>query len=129
MRNYLIIFLLIFAAVGCSDSEDSEVSGGEFTVHFNDTKDVELAKSIVKFWKSDSLLTGKPQDVRLVHKKKGYDLLLIASEEKAKKGLNFKDLEALSELQKRLQEEVFKKSSVSLVIADENFNVITRPSL
>jgi len=129
MRNYLIILLLVIAVVGCADSEDSQVSGGEFTVHFDNTEDVELAKSIVKFWKEDSLLTGKPQDVRLVRKKKGYELLLIASKEKAKEGLNFEDLEALSELQKQLQEKVFVKSSVSVVIADENFKVITRPSL
>jgi len=125
----LLLSLLLFMFIGCSDSSDSQVTGGEFTVHFEDTEDHELAKGIVKFWKEDSLLTGKAQDVRLKRTNKGYDLLLISSKMKVKKDLTFDDIKSLTTLENRLQKKVFGGEDVSIVIADENFKPLFRPTM
>ncbi len=126
MRIFLSLILLVL--LGCSDSSDSQVTGGEFTVHFENTKDHELAKKVVAFWKSDSLMTGKPQDVRLKRTNDGYDLLLISSKAKKASDLTFDDIQALTTLEERLQLRVFKDKNVSIVISDENFKPLFRPT-
>lgn len=125
----LLFSLLLLASIGCTDSSDSQVTGGEFTVHFDNTEDHELAKEIVKFWKKDSLITGKPQDVRLKRTNKGYDLMLISTKIKSAKELTFDDIKSLTKLQERLQTRVFRTEEVSLVIGDENFKPLFRPTL
>jgi hypothetical protein len=125
----LLLSLLLLTLIGCSDATDSEVSGGKFTVHFNNTKDHELAKKIVEFWKEDSLLTGEPQDVRLERTQNGYDLYLISERVEKKDDLTFEEIKSLTTLKQHLQEKVFKEKQLSLVIADENFKPLFRPNL
>lgn len=125
MRLFFAIVLLTF--IGCADSSDSQVTGGEFTVHFENKEDHELAKEIVAFWKNDSLMTGKPQDVRLSRTNKGYDLMLISTKLKRSEDLTFEDIKSLSTLQQRLQVKVFGAEDVALVIGDENFKPLFRP--
>ena len=125
----LLLSLLLLATIGCTDTSDSQVTGGEFTVHFDNTKDHELAKEIVEFWKKDSLITGKPQDVRLKRTNKGYDLMLISTKIKSAEELTFDDIKSLTKLQERLQTRVFRTEEVSLVIGDENFKPLFRPTL
>ncbi|MCR9172581.1 MAG: hypothetical protein NXI10_08825 [bacterium] len=125
----ILLALILLTIIGCTDSSDSQVSGGQFTVHFNNTKDHDLAKDIVKFWKSDSLITGKPQDVRLKRTNGGYDLLLIATEKMKADTLTFEDIRSLTELEQRLQANVFGDKTVTIVVADENFKPLYRPTL
>lgn len=125
----ILLSLAILFVIGCTDSSDSQVTGGEFTVHFADKKDYKLAKSIVEFWKKDSLMTGEPQDVRLKRTNDGYDLLLISTGLTDPSDLTFEDLRSLDTLQERLQARVFHDERVSLVIADKNFKPLFRPKL
>ena len=125
----LLLSLILFAFIGCTDGSDSQVTGGEFTVHFENKDDYQLAKDILEFWKTDSLLTGKPQDVRLKRTNKGYDLMLISNKIKAEKDLTFEEIKSLTTLQERLQTRVFRSEQVSLVLTDENFKTLFRPSL
>ena len=123
-----LLSLIVLAFIGCADSSDSQVTGGEFTVHFENKEDHELAKEIVEFWKEDSLMTGKPQDVRLKRTNKGYDLLLISNKMKSKKDLTFDDIKSLTTLENRLQTKVFGSETVTIVIADENFKPLFSPN-
>ena len=122
------LFLLLFI-VGCSEGDDSIVTGGEFSVHFENKEDRDLAKSIVQFWKKEGLMTGKKQDVKLIQTKTGYDLLLISVQRKNMNELTFEEIRSLTELQKALQDKVFAENDVALVIADESFNPLFRPSI
>lgn len=122
------LFLLLFI-VGCAEGNDSVVTGGEFSVHFESKEDHDLAKSIVQFWKEQGLMTGKKQDVKLIQTKTGYDLLLISVQRKNMNELTFEEIRSLTELHKELQEKVFVDDDVSLVIADESFKPLFRPSI
>lgn len=124
----ILICLVLLAFVGCSDTSDSQVSGGNFTVYFENPKDFDLAKDIVEFWKKDSLMTGKKQDVRLTRSSNGYDLLLIAEKKKKAADLTFEEIKSLSTLEERLMTRVFRGEDVSIVIADENFKPLFQPT-
>jgi len=126
--RFLHAFVFL-AVLGCTDTQDSEVTGGEFTVHFTQPEDHELAKDIVQFWKEDSLMTGNPQDVRLKQTNAGYDLILVSIKHKSMDDLGFEEIKSLTELQKRLQRKVFKEKEVSLVIGDETFKPLFRPAI
>jgi hypothetical protein len=127
MRYLLVLFLLL--AIGCTDTKDSVVSGGEFSVYFDNAEDHDLAKEIVVFWKEDSLITGRPQDVRLQRKKIGYDLTLVSPNRKSMAELSFDEVRSLTKLQQRLQRKVFKDKEVTLVIGDESFKPLFTPTL
>lgn len=127
MRYLLVLFLLF--SIGCSDTKDSVVSGGEFSVYFNNAEDHDLAKEIVNFWKEDSLITGRPQDVRLQRKESGYNLTLVSIKKKRLEELSFDEVSSLTKLQQRLQRKVFKDQEVTLVIGDESFKPLFTPIL
>ncbi|GAB5418072.1 MAG: hypothetical protein Crog4KO_31520 [Crocinitomicaceae bacterium] len=124
-----LLFFIFLAAIGCTDTQDSTVTGGEFTVHFSDPNDHDLAKEIVTFWKEDSLMTGNPQDVRLKRTNAGYDLMLVSVKHERMEDLGFEEISALTELEKRLQRKVFKEKELTLVIGNENFETLFRPSI
>ncbi len=126
--RFLLAFVF-FAAIGCTDTQDSSVTGGEFTVHFSDPADHDLAKEIVTFWKEDSLMTGNPQDVRLKRTNAGYDLMLVSVKYERMEDLGFEEIKALTELEKRLQLKVFQEKEVTLVIGNQNFKPLFRPSI
>ena len=125
----LLAAILFLSLLGCNDNQDSTVTGGEFSVHFQNPDDHDLAKEIVTFWKEDSLMTGNPQDVRLIRTNAGYDLMLVSVKHKSMNELGFEEIKSLTELQKRLQRKVFKEHEVSLVIGDESFKPLFRPSI
>lgn len=129
MRLLLFMFTFLFLAYACTEQTDSQVSGGNFTVHFSNTDDKELAEKIVHFWKDEALLTDKKQDVKLVKTKDGYDLYLISPTRKSMKELTFEEIKSLTTLRMRLEKEVFKDQLVRLVITDENFKPIFTPDI
>ena len=125
----LLMAILFMVLIGCSDNQDSTVTGGDFSVHFQNPEDHDLAKEIVTFWKQDSLMTGNQQDVRLIRTNAGYDLMLVTVKYRSMKDLGFEEIKSLTELQKRLQRKVFREHEVSLVIGDESFKPLFRPSI
>lgn len=127
LKNTVIILLLLLTA--CVDGGDSQVSGGKFTVHFENVDDKEIAKELVQFWKINGLITEKKQDVKLIRTKKGYDLLLISPTRKSFDELTFEEIKSLTVLQSQLRSELFKKKKVDLVIADDNFKPLFKPQL
>lgn len=128
MNKLLLIISIIFLG-SCAESADSQVSGGDFTVHFDNPDDKQLAIKLVEFWKSEDLLTGKNQDIKMVRTKTGYDLYLVSTVRKPDDELTFEELSAISELKKRLEKEIFRTKSVEIVIADENFKPMFKPDL
>jgi len=128
LMRFLYLFLLLFL-IGCSEEKDSVVTGGEFSVHFDNQEDYDLAKKIVTFWKKEGLMTGKKQDVKLKRTKKGYDLMLISIKRKKMEELTFEEISSLTILRRNLQQEVFKDKQVDIVLTDESFKPLFRPSI
>lgn len=128
MIRLLFIGALILLA-GCTDQVDSQVSGGEFTVHFSDPGDKELAEKLVHFWKEEGLITGKNQDVKLVRGKAGYDLYLISATRKSKEEMTFDEIKSLSMLKGNLERKIFVKNDIRIVITDDAFKPIFTPDL
>jgi hypothetical protein len=122
-----IPLFLIPLFFGCTSNSDSVVHGGDFSVYFQNKTDRDIAEQIVRFWKREDLMTGKDQDVKLVRTKEGYDIYLIAIGDKTMDVLSFEEIEALTELKQRLQEEVFKDKKVGIVLTDDSFKPLFRP--
>lgn len=128
LRRLLYIFIIL-AFSSCVESSGSEVSGGNFTVHFDNPKDKKLAEEVVNHWKEEDLLTGKNQDVKLVRTKSGYELYLISVSRQSAEEMSFEEISALNTLQRGLNKKIFREKHVELVITDENFKPIFKPNL
>lgn len=115
--------------VACNENATSEVSGGYFTVHFENPEDKELAVEIVNFWKQEDLMTSKKQDVKLVRSKGGYALYLIAPGRKSAEEMSFEEIQALIILQEELNKTIFKDTGVNIVICNEMFKPLFEPNL
>lgn len=127
---FKLLFIISIILLGsCTDSTDSQVSGGDFTVHFDNPKDKQIAVKLVEFWKSEHLITSKKQDIKMVRTKSGFDLYLVSTVRKPGDQLSFEELEAISILKKRLENQIFRKESVEIIISDENFKPMFKPDL
>lgn len=112
----------------CLGEQSSYVAGGNLKVHFTDPKDKPLAKSLALFWKNEKLITGKKQDIKLIRTEQGYDLCLISPTRKTPDQLSFDELKALNDLEVMLGNQVFKDKLVQIVVTDEKFKPLFRPT-
>jgi len=125
-----LLFIISIILLGsCTDNTDSQVSGGDFTVHFDNPKDKQIAVKLGEFWKSEDLITSKKQDIKMVRTKSGFDLYLVSTVRKPGDQLSFEEVEAISILKKRLENQIFRKESVEIIISNENFNPMFKPDL
>lgn len=125
----LLYILILFTFTACVEDAGSEVSGGNFTVHFDNPEDKKLAVEVVKHWKNEKLLTGKDQDVKLVRSESGYELYLISVGRESFDEMTFEEISALTRLKQELNRKIFREKNVELVIADKNFKPIFKPNL
>ena len=122
MRQYLAFILLVFLVNSCTSEKYHRVTGGEFSVHFTETKHNSAAENLALFWKKNDLLAGKKQDIGLFRKGKTWFVHLVALD--PKEPLSFIERKLLLDLQSRLEVEVFKGDPVRILICNDRFESV-----
>lgn len=115
------LFLCVLILASCVDDHGNRVEGGELTVYFDRNEDLQLASAVAAFWKENNLLTGVKQDLKLFHQDSTHYIFLIKRDDAEIASFDIKERKLLLELQSQLQDSLFKKSSLELVISDDHF--------
>lgn len=115
------LFLCVLILVSCVDDHGNRVEGGELTVYFDRNEDLQLATAVAAFWKENNLLTGIKQDLKLFYQDSTHYIYLIKRDDAEIVSFDIKERKLLLELQSQLQDSLFKKSSLELVISDDHF--------
>jgi hypothetical protein len=112
--------------VSCSEDFGSEVVGGNLTVFYTNAEDKLLASDFVLFYKNNNLILTEPQHIQITRIKKGYRVNIIAKDVKEAQKMNFKNRKALLKLHGMLQNSVFIKNKVDLIVCDDQFKPIIK---
>lgn len=127
MRIIHLIFGFLFILSSCSSDFGNKIQGGELTVHYPKSKDVEMAKQVALFWKDNDFLTGKPQDLQLLSEDNRFVLKIIASEYKMESfEISIEEKMTLLKLQKKLNDQLLGDTPkvLEIEIAKNNFETI-----
>lgn len=125
MKKLYFLFLLA-TIVSCSEDFGSEVVGGNLTVFYTNAEDKLLASDFVLFYKNNNLILTEPQHIQITRIKKGYRVNIIAKDVKEAQKMNFKNRKALLKLHGMLQNSVFIKNKVDLIVCDDQFKPIIK---
>jgi hypothetical protein len=125
LKKLYFLFLLA-TIVSCSEDFGSEVVGGNLTVFYTNAEDKLLASDFVLFYKNNNLILTEPQHIQITRIKKGYRVNIIAKDVKEAQKMNFKNRKALLKLHGMLQNSVFIKNKVDLIVCDDQFKPIIK---
>ncbi len=106
--------------LSCDTGQGRKVFGGELSVYYDLPSDEKLAEQIARYWKENNFLSSKKQDVKIIHSKEGFQLLLIENESFKNEEFSFSERKLLNDLKNDLQKNVFKKD-LEIVICNADF--------
>lgn len=124
MRKQFALYFSILIFTSCTGDYGSKVIGENLTVYFQDNRDEAKATDLAKYLKKRKLLSGEKQDVQLVRIEDKYLVKVIANDIENAKKMPFDERSLLLNLQKELQDSVFSKTIVKLVICNNEFETI-----
>ena len=120
----IVVFFLTTILFSCTQGYGTAYSRKKLTIYYTNNKDLDAVKKLADFWFSKALISNKPQSIRFLNIDTVRQVQLIQSPNFTTKTLNFESIKNLQELEDNLNETVFFKNNVDVVICDSRFNVI-----
>ena len=119
-----VVFFLTTILFSCTQGYGTAYNRKKLTIYYTNNKDLDAVKKLADFWFSKELISNKPQSIRFLNIDSVSQVQLIQSPNFTTKTLNFESIKNLQELEDNLNETVFFKNNVDVVICDSRFNVI-----
>lgn len=125
MRILFIICLIYIEVISaCAKGYGAAYIQKNLTVYYNNEKDMNSAKKLADYWISRGLILDKPQTIRYFHTDSVSQVQLIKTPNFSAKALNFDALKKLQSIEDDLNQTIFLRNKVDIVICDSRFNVI-----
>lgn len=121
---FFLCLLCIEVLSACAKGYGDAYIQKNLTVYYNNEKDMNSAKKLSDYWISRGLILDKPQTIRYFHTDSVSQVQLIKTPNSNVKTLNFGAIKELQSLEDELNNIIFSKNKIDIVICDSRFNVI-----
>ncbi|WP_159038396.1 hypothetical protein [Brumimicrobium mesophilum] len=125
MRNWIVIFLVVFLFQACGISMGDRIDNGNLSVYFLEGVNKDKAISFARYWKNNGFIGDKKQVIQLEREDNAITVKLIERELYHKDAFTIQEEALLQDLERDLKKEVFIEE-VNILITDNTFRPIIK---